>query len=331
MTIILKFLKKRYVQHSTAWILLFLFLLFLSDISEGETRISDIPELSGIVLLIITATYTHFYILKYLLKRRYVLYAFLTVATICIISAADVFVLQLMQNPGDLEAFIQDLANFSFIILLTTGMKFIKKGIVNQYQIRELKAKQLETEFSLLKAQVNPHFLFNTLNNMYALSLKKADKLSDMLLELSDLMRYQLESSKKTKVNLYDEINYLENYVNLERIRIQKFCNVEFNVSGSLIGKQIAPLLFIPFIENAFKYGISAGKKNYINILFKITETKIYFYVENNILVTKKPRLTTGTGIDNVKKRLNILYPNKYLLNINEQNNIFSVKLNIEF
>ncbi len=306
-------------------------MLFLSDISEGETRISDMPELLCIILLIMTATYTHFYILRYLLKRRYVLYAFLTAATICIISILDVFVLQLMQNPGNLETFIQDLVNFTFIMLLTTGIKFIKKGIVNQYQIRELKAKQLETEFSLLKAQVNPHFLFNTLNNMYALSLKKADKLSDMLLELSDLMRYQLESSKKTKVNLDDEINYLENYVNLERIRVQKFCKIEFNVSGSITGKQIAPLLFIPFIENAFKYGMSAVKENYINILFKVTETKIYFFIENNILGTKKSHPTTGTGIDNVKKRLNILYPNKYLLNINEQNNIFSVKLNIEF
>jgi len=331
MTNIINVLKKRYVQHMLGWILLILF-MFNSSLTEDTTSlIEELYEVLKAVSLIIAITYIHFYILRFIEQRRYVIYIGLTVSLILLFCIIDVYFFKLMQYSGNLESFYQDFINFTAFIFFGTGLKYIKKGIINQYKIRDLKAKQIETEYSLLKAQVNPHFLFNTLNNMYALSLKKADELSDMLLELSDLMRYQLESSKKEIVKLKDEINYLENYVKLERIRVQKFCKIEFDVSGLLNEKQIAPLLFIPFIENAFKYGISAGTNNYINILFKATETKLYFFIENSIPGTMKNLTTTGTGIDNVKKRLNILYPNKHLLNINEQNSIFSVKLNVEF
>ncbi len=306
------------MQHAIGWSVPFLLSLYVSR--DIENSFSNVLLGMSLFLLI---TYTNFYLLRFFTQKKYFLYAVLALILVLVISAFATYI----HTPA--SKFIINLNILTTVTILTTGLKFIKKAIIDQYEIQNLKAKQTQTEYNLLKAQVNPHFLFNTLNNLYALSLKKADELPDMLLGLSDLMRYQLDSSKEERVSLEKEIRYLENYINLERLRVKNNSMIKFNVSGYVLDKKVAPLLFIPFIENAFKYGISASKENLIIVDFKIFDNELNFTVKNNVSKTQENSYS-GIGIENVKARLNILYKNKHDLAIVEKDNVFIVNLKLK-
>ena len=195
-----------------------------------------------------------------------------------------------------------------------------------------IEKEKLDTGIKFLKSQINPHFLFNVLNNIYALTVIKSDKAPDNLMRLSEMLRYMLYDSNDGKVPLQKEIDYLENYISLASLKDSRGLNVKVEIDKSQPGIKVAPLLFIPFVENAFKHSkIEDLKNGFINISLITSSEQIEFSVENSIpsVSFKKDKLR-GIGLTNTKKRLELLYPYKHLLNISDSGNVYSVILKLD-
>ena len=195
-----------------------------------------------------------------------------------------------------------------------------------------IEKEKLDTEIKFLKSQINPHFLFNVLNNIYTLTVIKSDKAPDNLMRLSEMLRYMLYDSNNGKVPLQKEIDYLENYISLASLKDSRGLNVKVDLDKSRAGLKVAPLLFIPFVENAFKHSkIEDLKNGFINISLKTNKEHLEFSIENSIpdVVFKKDTLG-GIGLTNTKQRLELLYPNKHELKISENGNVYSVYLKLD-
>ncbi|WP_449387099.1 sensor histidine kinase [Chryseobacterium lineare] len=195
--------------------------------------------------------------------------------------------------------------------------------------LKTLEARKSKAELSLLKSQINPHFFFNTLNNLYGLIIEKSDDAPNVVLRLSDIMRYTIYMGKEDLVPLKDEIEYLKNYIELHKIRYQKKVDIIFNHSQDT-SYQIAPLMFIIPLENAFKHGVeSLTEDAFIHINMRIENNIINFEIENNFEI-REAIATVGIGIDNLKQRLKLLYSNKHQIQIEVKDGIYKLTLKIE-
>lgn len=215
-------------------------------------------------------------------------------------------------------------------------ISFLLKISVDYYEQKETlkKIELLKTtaELNFLKAQVNPHFLFNTLNSLYALILEKSDKSGEAVLKLADIMKYILAEGKEDKVGLQKEIELLYNYTELERLR-KPGAEITFTVSGNTQQHVITPLLLLPLVENAFKYGLNSVSKNgFVRIHIAAATGAVQVTVENNIPPVKNNEAikSLGMGIENVKQRLGILYPGKHAINIDKKTESFIVHLQLQ-
>ncbi|SFH44039.1 sensor histidine kinase [Pedobacter insulae] len=192
-----------------------------------------------------------------------------------------------------------------------------------------IKSEKSKAELSLLKSQINPHFFFNTLNNLYGLVIEKSDDAPNVVLKLSDMMRYTIYMGKEDLVSLKDEIAYLKNYIELHKIRYQKKVDIVFNHSQDA-GYQIAPLLFIIPLENAFKHGVERLTENaFIHININVDKGIIDFDIENNFEEPETSK-TIGIGVDNLKQRLELLYPNKHKIQIEIKDDLYKLTVKIE-
>ena len=192
---------------------------------------------------------------------------------------------------------------------------------------------QKENELRHLKAQLNPHFLFNTLNNLYGLSIAESKKLPDLMLKLSELLRYSLYDTNQNFVPLQKELDYISNYVDLERIRLSEKTEIRLDISGDFSNVYIAPLLLIIFIENSFKH-LSAAKSQqaFVHISFKVSSNRLYLHVKNSVdpdYVSVRKMSESGLGLNNVKQRLDLIYPQQYILTTT-QGGYFEVNLEID-
>jgi two-component system LytT family sensor kinase len=200
----------------------------------------------------------------------------------------------------------------------------------------KLERDNLSLELNFLKSQINPHFLFNILNSIYMRTVDVSEEASDLVLKLSDLMRYSLYSGTEDKVGLVDEIAYIQNYMDLESYRHSKnLVSISFEMFGELEGLTIAPLLLISFVENAFKFGINQSrKKSFVHVLVKVEDHRLEFIIENSVFeIENKPKkndivlASGGIGISNTKKRLDLLYPGKHNLNIYRSLSVYHLSL----
>lgn len=193
-----------------------------------------------------------------------------------------------------------------------------------------LKEQQLMTELNYLKAQVQPHFFFNTLNNIYALALNKSNKTAPLVATLSEMMRYILYETDQKKILLKDEINFLKNYIEVEKVRHQNDITINFDVQGITDEILFDPLLLLPFIENAFKHGIQEiTGKGYVNIVICITADELNLQVSNSKPFRNRNFTEYGIGMKNVEKRLELLYPKRYLLDVKDDHD-YQVNLTVK-
>ncbi|MFI3268297.1 MAG: histidine kinase [Rikenellaceae bacterium] len=188
--------------------------------------------------------------------------------------------------------------------------------------------EQVSSELEYLKQQINPHFLFNALNSIYSLSLVGSKNTSDCILKLSSILRYVLYNTNKY-VNLDDEMTVIEDYIGLQKLKLTSKTNLTTEIKGDFTKYKIEPLLLIPIIENAFKYGIDSTKESFISISIKAIDKKVVLVTNNTFDATLKPIKESGIGLKNVKRRLDLIYPKKYKLETSSKNNIFEVKLEI--
>ena len=214
-------------------------------------------------------------------------------------------------------------------LLYAVGLKVFKDLFTMKLAKTELEQDNLKLEYNFLKSQLNPHFLFNTLNNMYSFSVVAPGKVGDMILRLADLMRYSLYETNEEYVSLEKEITFLESYMALQRIRHDREAKIEYNLVGNTANKKITPLLLITFLENAFKHGLqSTAGANWIEISLEIKFDILVFKIRNN-MVDSKVKHSGGLGLSNAYKRLSYYYPQCHNLLIQNTNSIYSVELTI--
>lgn len=217
-----------------------------------------------------------------------------------------------------------------FVLLLSGFVSVAGEFFKTDKKRKELENQRLNAELAFLKSQVNPHFFFNTLNTIYLLAHKKSDQTEHVVVKLSEIMRYMIYESNAAEVSLSREIKYLSDYIDLQKMRLSKKIEVQFNVEGDAGNLLIAPMMLIPFIENAFKHGISYLEESFIFIEIKILGSNIAFATRNKIFSKKEGvEESSGVGLENVQKRLALLYPGRHTLNIDQQNKEFVVDLNI--
>jgi two-component system LytT family sensor kinase len=198
---------------------------------------------------------------------------------------------------------------FLMIVALSTAIKAVQQWHLTEQRAALAEADKASAELSFLKAQINPHFLFNTLNNIYTLAVTKNEYTAESIMKLSNIMRYVTDDVTEDFVPLKSEIDCISDYIELQRLRTGKNVRIAFAVTGNTDHKKIAPLVLMTFIENVFKYGVSKHEKCAIDISVAITGASIYFFCQNQIFGGREENKRTGIGITNTKQRLTYLYP----------------------
>lgn len=328
--------------------LIFLAVQLVTFFREGNQNAHVLPFLTvNIIIVLMMAIIVYFnnlvLIPVYFEKKKYSLYIFLMLLWLVVSSK----LLELLYNllfglfpqlyTNDLGEIVQIeffqvfIINAIFIIGFTLS-KFANDYFSSEERLRKIENKQIESELNFLKAQINPHFLFNTLNSIYALSLKKSDEAPEMVLRLSDLLRYMLYECEAEFIELEKEIQVTTSYLELEQIRLANKEAISIQIMGEPTGKVIAPLLWIPFVENAIKHGLnSRASDGFVRILIEIGDTETRFTCVNNFSTAiHDPNRAGGIGIENTRKRLNLIYPHKHSLLIKSENQLYSVTLIIK-
>ena len=217
----------------------------------------------------------------------------------------------------------------SFIFLfLSTVLKFTIDWFSNERIQRELENQRLTAELAFLKSQINPHFLFNSLNSIYSLAYQGSDDTPEAILKLSEIMRYMLYECNDNKVDLEKEFQYLHNFIDLQKIRFANKAFIDFTIEGKVEGQQIVPLLLIAFIENAFKHGVANNPETPILLQIKVEGAQLQFFIKN-VKHSHNRDPEGGIGLNNVNRRLKQLYPNKFNLDRIDETDTYSVRLSL--
>jgi len=331
------------MEHLGFWVFSF-FILLLIFKQPGKINVIDLIYTSIFFMSIVPMTYVNLAIAvpQLLQKKRNVLFILVSAA---LIASAAAFNYLLFNHLADLifpgyyfvsyfifaEIIIIHLVFLMLTTLLTLSRSWFTL-LESQKKIAELERDKKEAELDALKGQVNPHFLFNTLNNLYSLAQKNSEMTAEMILKLSDLMRYVLHETKEDFVELNDEINFIENYVSLQKLRTGKPESVVFNYPGQLDKIQIAPLILIHFVENCFKHGLKGDTLNtFVEVEIKVEDGILEFNSKNNIGLADdiEEKETGGTGLANARKRLDLIYGDDYELEAGAEAGAYLVCLKV--
>lgn len=328
--------------HVIAWGLLLMipfysgYKVISSFVTDGE-YVSLVPVMI-LSLVLIALFYFNYFILipKFLLVKKYLLYISTLVLSIVIAFVLSGIFLNLSdfnhsQLPGIHPVLIKIEPIFranGFLLLVISILSSIALTINNH--LRQIEKEKLSAQISSLKSQINPHFLFNTLNNIYATAIDSAPQTADMIDKLSAMMRYTMKETQKDFVPLEEEINYIDNFIELQRLRFDNMVKFDYTVEGEFTELQIAPMLLIPFVENAFKHGVNSEQNSNIRIHIKVMGSEFHFMVANKKVSVQSGTIEhNGLGIENTRNRLRLIYPSKHLLTIQETGDDFIVSLHI--
>ena len=333
----------RIIQHLAFWVLSFFVFLNLFKTGSKPEKVDYVYTLL-FQLSLLPAVYLN---LKLLLpklgNRKTILLYIISLAAVIILFAwinysfFDNWSAKVFPDYFFISYFTfkEVLLFFSVYVVITTLLKLSKSWFfVSQLQkeLLEKEKQKAEVELKALKAQINPHFFFNTLNSIYSMALDKDERLPGTVLQLSELMRYFLYEAKDNFVPLERELAVVDSYIALQTIRSGEQLKIEIKREGNMTNQKIAPLILITFLENAFKHGAKGGSENtFVRLDIKVEENKLTFVVENNkgIIDEVNTGEYNGLGLENVKRQLELLYPGKHLLNIKDQPNRFSVALQL--
>lgn len=295
----------------------------------------------------VSCFYLFYFILfpKYLQNKKLVLAIFFGIFTSVAVAIVGYVILRFFIESG----YVRDMDEGGkygrstaprVILVMTTigilcgGVSLVIKGFItwyNEIKLKEmLREKNYEMEMTLIKKQFDPHLLFNTINNIDSLILRDAAAASDYLNKLSDIIRFVLYETRSDKILLSKEIEYLEKYIALQKIRTANETYVHFSVSGNIGDKLIAPMIFIPFIENAFKHTTNKKMENAITININIDNKTIRLTCENKYDSNSVPQTHGGLGNELIRRRLALIYPDKHLLEVNDANDLYTVNLTIQ-
>ena len=286
--------------------------------------------------------YAFYFIIPFLIKNRNIILSILTGAFFLFIIAVARYYIQVLFWKDIIHLPQKEMTNLNEwfyaglrLSIISGAYAVLIKFAIDWFDTQKLKAElvnQTQTsELALLRSQVNPHFLFNTLNNIYSLVCKKSPDAPEAIMKLSSIMRYMLYDANTDKVLLEKEIEYLESFIELQKLRIRHDNFVELRIDGDVGNKIIAPMLLIPFVENAFKHGDKAANSPGIRIHLVVSPHKLVFEIINHVkknFFGQKDKIG-GIGLQNIKRRLEILYPGKYTLETTQEDDLYRVNLSI--
>lgn len=339
---VMRVITRRGVYHALAWLALFALLLRFEDWSYGFSfALSN--EFVNVAFYAVLVYFNLYYLIpNYLTKQRSATYLALLILAALVLTPLRliVFYFKFSSFPLLQQELVGNMGNFFVANILigigSTGGRIVTDWFRQNREKQELANQTMQSELRFLKSQINPHFLFNTLNNLYALTLKKSDQAPEIVIKLSEMMRYMLYECNEKEVPLRKEINYLQNYLDLERLRQGRNVEISFQQEGEVRDQQIVPLLFIPFLENSFKHGLNAQiTEGYVRISLIVDDRDIDFRIENskaNALPMRPNanRPSGGIGLVNVRRRLELLYPKQHQFTISQTPDSFAVRLQLQ-
>jgi LytS/YehU family sensor histidine kinase len=339
--LIKKVIQNRIFLHSLFWIISFFILLQHFSISS-EVSLIDYIFTALFHVSIITSVYINLYLLipKLLDKQHYLVYIISLAALFVLFYGLHVFTFDILSEiifPDyyliTFYSYVELLKYFVIYIGLTTLFMLSKywfELLESKKKLAETEKEKIQNELKALKAQVNPHFLFNSLNTIYSLALKKSEETPSVILKLSDVLRYMIYESNEKLVDLKSEVEFIYNYIDLQKLRIQNPESIKFYVQGQVANQKIAPLILVVFIENAFKHGIKGDVElQFIRIRLNVTQNEIEFEIENNRGTSEElgGSKFKGLGLENVKRRLELMYPGKHELEISNNHDKFMIHM----
>ena len=329
--------------HILVWILLLVIPYISTDqIFDTLDTASDIKYLFlclAISCILLTSFYFNYLFLipRYLFGKKswiYISILSLTIVTVFLLIGI-LFIFsgfnpeKLDQTDPIVEKIIPVIVINAFSLWLLAVVSSVLWAYYNR--LKETENDRLSAQIASLKSQINPHFLFNTLNNIYATVIDSSPKAADMIDKLSEMMRYTMRDTQQDFVLLEDEINYISNFIELQRLRLDRSVKLEYSSLEDIPSLRIAPMLLIPFIENAFKHGVNSEQKSLIKIEIAMNKNEFQLSVVNNkVDIQRNISERSGLGIENTKHRLNLIYPSKHLLVINDTEKQFIVSLYID-
>ncbi|EDP72346.1 signaling protein without kinase domain [Flavobacteriales bacterium ALC-1] len=319
-----RLIDNKVVQNISVWI--FIYLIGLVSIQSDNVVLS---AFLGVIFLAVPVYIHNLKILPLFFSNRKWLGLVLFILNIAVFTCVGLYFLSDALDHFEWRMVYNMIGILILVLFVSSALKVASDSFTRRQQ-------EKDAELKLLKAQLNPHFLFNTLNNLYGLSVVKSDKLPNLMLKLSDLLRYSLYDTKDKFVPLEKEITYLENYMSLENIRLEDKTNIEFTKNGTTTNKVIAPMLLIVFVENAFKHiGNNKDQESLVHVDLAIEAGVLKFKCTNSFdplskKVTNMEKGKSGIGLQNAKKRLSLIYPEQHELRIQEQDAIFNVDLTLQ-
>lgn len=323
--------KRELIAHLAYWLFIGMILclfVFLDNrpLSAGQVLVN----FGYFAIINISIFYINYTLLIPQLLKKYWFYILSLIVLIAVMAAAKTIIAVLYRDVvlehKDVHTGIvtyTDVSLFALSSVFTSGF-FIISGCLIKFTLdwfsnikiqRSLETEKKDMELQFLKSQLNPHFLFNCLNNIYSLAYQKSDKTADAVLKLSDIMRYMIYESNDSWVSLSKEIEYLKSYIELQKLRFKDGAAVEMTLNGEIDDQQIIPLILIAFVENAFKHGVANDPENPIRINIIANQKILHFSITNKKSNANKDNVG-GVGLNNVERRLQLLYPERYKLNI---------------
>ena len=336
--------KTRWLLHLAFWLAVLLFY----TIFFGYQNVSYNITFSFVVVLLPVTILTTYYlnyelIPNFLLKRKYgkfVLYFIYTLIVSFYIEMVTVMAIFIAVaemkmdelHPSNTNA-IMLIAGMYVVVFLGAAIKLVNQYHSNQLEIQKLNSDKVEAELKFLKAQLHPHFLFNTLNNLYSLTLEKSDKAADVVLKLSELLDYVLYKCDAEYVALDNEVKQMKNYIELENLRYGSRLNIEYNFGSIPKHTMVPPMLLMTLLENSFKHGVSKTMNNsWIKMSLEVDEKSLLFEIENSKHMTDntRPVISGGIGLENLKNRLDIMYKDDFELEKKDGKSSFCIRLRLQ-
>ena len=338
------FLKKyRILFHLLFWFAYILIITFFFGEFLNINRIFFRTVISAFFNATVIYLNLYFLLPRYFEKKKYTKYLILLNSVVAVVTMLRAWSDTLIPKGVDTPTFIDDyllsvphvlgIALSAYVLLLlTSSVKFIKDYFVNIQMREQILRIKYESELRNLKNQLNPHFLFNTLNNIYSYAYLKSDKAGPMILMLSDMMRYVLYECDDNRVPMSKELGYLGNYIELQKMKKEAEQKIGFEVIGDFSDLMIEPLLFLPLFENVFKHGnLDDVENGWMKAKFEYNSGMVMLDLTNSYVPEKYPKTKDGgIGLKNIRERLNILYPGKHGITIVNENNVFSIFIYIE-
>ena len=336
----------RVTKHVLFWLAYISFFgVLYGSFNEDYLRQTQLQLLFLPEKLVATYVVIYFLMPRFLLRQRYMLFFVLLFVVFLIAGfvhwAMAIYVEIPLFYPGEYwgelwywPKIFKSITAIYPVVAIAVVIKLFKRWFLYQQAAQHLNQEKLEAELKFLKAQIHPHFLFNTLNNLYALTLKKSDDAPDVVLRLSDLLNYMLYECNSTWVALQKEIELLENYIALEKIRYGQRLDIIYNVRGEVGAKKIAPMVILPFVENSFKHGVSEETHNaWVSIDITLEGSTLTLKVDNSksaLRADDQQEYRAGIGLKNVKRRLELLYRESHELRTIETDESYLIVLTLD-